>query len=519
MVGAGINGAALARDASMRGLRVALFDRGDFAGETSSRSSKLIHGGFRYLPQRQFRLVYGALRERERLRRITAPHLVHPIRFVFPIYCGRGFGRITMAIGLTLYDLIARIPRAQRHRNLDAKAVTGVEPLLSRDGLSGGAIYYDATGDDARLTVENVLDASLHGAAVANYLELSGFTHRRGRLAAVRVRDLRGEASFELRARVIVNATGPWVDAIRRLDEPGARPCVRLTKGVHLVFSREALPVRESLVLSDHASRIVFVIPDDRYVLVGTTDTDFDDDPSTVATTGADVGYLLGVLRENLPTVRLSADDVLSSFAGLRALVTNDGADAPSSVSREEVVLESASGLITIAGGKLTTHREIAEKLGARVMRSLGRPVGRCPTLGIPLPGARALDGDNGGAPVASLFEIPQAARDILVSRYGTRAALVASLIGGRPDLARPLSEGCPAIGAEVVYAVRSEMAQSLADFLVRRTALVWRYPREAEAAAPEVARLMAAELGWSSAHAAAELAHFREDLSLRRIA
>ncbi|MGH7865959.1 MAG: FAD-dependent oxidoreductase, partial [Candidatus Binataceae bacterium] len=177
----------------MRGLRVALVDRGDFAGETSSRSSKLIHGGFRYLARLQLRLVYAALRERERLRRVTAPHLVHPIQFLFPAYRGRGFGRLTMAVGLTLYDLLAKIPRGERHRNLDAAGVLGMEPLLSRDSLDGGALYYDARGDDARLTIENVLDASLHGAAVANYLEVTGISKSRGRIAAVEARDRLGD--------------------------------------------------------------------------------------------------------------------------------------------------------------------------------------------------------------------------------------------------------------------------------------------------------------------------------------
>jgi len=503
----------------MRGLRVALIDKGDFAGETSSRSSKLIHGGLRYLPQWQFRLVYGALRERERLRRITAPHLVHPIRFLFPSYRGRGIGRFTMALGLTLYDLFARIQHGERHRNLGATGVIGIEPLLSRDALTGGAVYYDAHGDDARLTIENVLDASLHGAAVANYVELTGFSRNGLQLAAARVRDLLGEGSFELRARVFVNATGPWVDAIRRLDEPGARPCVRLTKGVHLVVSRAVLPVRSPLVLSDHSGRVVFVMPGDRCVLVGTTDTDFQGDPAMVATDAADIDYLLGVLRENLPSVRLAGHDVLSSFAGLRALVTDTGAGAPSSVSREEVILESSSGLITIGGGKLTTHREIAEKLAVRVMRHIGRTPGRCPTLDTPLPGARPIAGNGANVSVASRFELPASVRAILTARYGTRATLIASLLAERPDLSRPLAVGCPAIGAEVVYAIRHEMAQSLADFIERRAALVWRYPSEAEAAAPEVARLMAAELGWSNARAGAEVANFREELARRRIA
>jgi len=517
VIGGGINGAAVARDAAMRGLSVALVDRGDFAGGTSSRSSKLIHGGFRYLPQGQLKLVYEALRERERLRRRTAPHLVKPIRFLFPIYRGRGFGRFTMSMGLWLYDLLARMPRTQWHRNLSAASVREFEPALARADLTGGSLYYDAWADDARITFENILDGALHGAAVANYAGVLGFTRNAaGRLAAMTVNDLASGAAFELHARIFVNAAGPWVDHLRRLDDPAARNCVRLTKGVHLIFPRTTLPVHDSLVLADESGRIVFVMPHDSYVLVGTTDTDYDGDPAAVAADKTDLAYLLGVLGESLPGIKLSAEDVASSFAGLRALVEN-GADAkaPSSVPREEVILESASGMLTVAGGKLTTHREIAEKLVTRVMKDLGRAAGVCPTRDTPLPGARA-DGAV-RADAEALATIGRVAREILLARYGTRAGIPAQIAATRADLAAPLASGCPVIGAEVIHAVRNEMVSHLADFMVRRTAMSWRYPIEAEAAAPAVARLMAAELGWDPARQEQELAAFRADMARRR--
>ena len=321
VIGGGINGAAIARDAAMRGLRVALVERGDFAGGTSSRSSKLIHGGFRYLPQGELRLVYSALRERELLRRRTAPHLVHPVRFLFPLYKGRGYGRFTLAAGLWLYDLFARVPRAERRETLSAARVREMEPALARHGLRGGATYYDAWGDDARLTLENALDASLHGAAVANRTAAEGFSRSSGRLRAAALRDCLAGRTFELRARVFVNAAGPWVDEVRRLDDPAVPPCVRLTKGVHLVLPRTALPVSDWMALSDAAARIVFVMPHERYVVVGTTDTDYHADAGAVAADEGDLEYLLGVLGESLPGMKLTREDVASSFAGLRAPV------------------------------------------------------------------------------------------------------------------------------------------------------------------------------------------------------
>ncbi len=518
VIGAGINGAAVARDAAMRGLSVALIDRGDFACATSSRSSKLIHGGFRYLPQGQFKLVYGALRERERLRHLTAPHLVHPIQFLFPVYRGRGFNRLTMAMGLTLYDLFAGMPFKEWHSTLNAAEVRETEPALSRDGLTGGAMYFDAWADDARVTFENVLDADLHGAAIANYASVENFSMTNGQIASASLRDLLGGVSFELRATKFLNAAGPWVDQIRRMDDPLSKPCVRLTKGVHLVFARTVLPVRESIVLGDERGRIVFVMPHDRYVLVGTTDTDYPGDPASVRTEADDIEYLLAVLAESLPGIKLKNADVASSFAGLRALVRGEKeAAAPSAVPREEVILEGPSGLITVAGGKFTTHREIAQKLVDLVMKRLGRPAGICPTLATPFPGARPLGADDEPGGGAAMRSIPAAAAEILKARYGTRAPIVARIAVGRPELAEPLSRGCPAIAAEVVHAVGSEMAHSVGDFLIRRTSLSWRSPVEAEAAAPAVARLMAAELGWDRAREDAEVASFTHEQQSRR--
>jgi glycerol-3-phosphate dehydrogenase len=517
VIGGGINGAAAARDAAMRGLRVALIERGDFAGATSSRSSKLIHGGFRYLPQGQFKLVYEALRERERLRHLTAPHLVHPIQFLFPVYRRRGFNRFTMAMGLTLYDLFAWTPFKEWHSSLNAAEVRETEPALSRDGLTGGAMYFDAWADDARVTFENVLDADLHGAAVANYTAVESFGMDDAKIASARVRDLLGGVTCEVRARKFLNAAGPWVDEIRRMDDPSSQPCVRLTKGVHLVFPRTVLPVRESLVLADERGRVVFVMPHDRYVLVGTTDTDFAGDPASVRTEINDVEYLLAVLAESLPGIKLANADVATSFAGLRARIREKDGAAPSSVPREEVILESASGLITVAGGKFTTHREIAQKLVDQVMTRLGRPAGTCPTLATPLPGARMLSNEDSGGG-ASMRSIPATAAEILKARYGMRAPIVARIAAGRPELAEPLSRGCPALGAEVVNAVANEMAHSIGDFLIRRTSLSWRSPVEAEAAAPAVARIMAAELGWDRAREDAEVASFTHEQQSRRV-
>jgi glycerol-3-phosphate dehydrogenase len=489
----------------MRGLKVALIDRGDFAGATSSRSSKLIHGGLRYLPQGQLRLVYHALHERERLRRATAPHLVHPIRFLFPFYRGRSPGRIAISAGLILYDLFARMPPTEHHRRLSRDTVASLEPSLARDGLSGGALYYDGSGDDARITLENALDAAYHGAAVVNYVAIESFSRGGSRLAAADVRDLEGNhAEFEIRAQVFVNTAGPWVDDVRRMDDPKCAPSVRLSKGVHIVIDRTRLPIRNALALADVDGRMVFAIPHDGCVLVGTTDTDFDGDRDQVSADSIDISALTSALARSIPQSRLTPDDVLYSFAGLRALVTTNRHAKPSLVTREEIILESSTGLITVAGGKLTTHRLIAERVVNRILRGLGRRIGNCPTLETRLPGARGCE-DRAGA----IAEVSTEVSNLLAERYGTRALMVKEIIAEQPVLAAPLAPGAPAIGAEVLHAVRHEMARSVIDFLVRRTAMVWRAPKAAIAAAPAVARITAAELGWDRAREQEQLQAF----------
>jgi len=488
IIGGGINGAAIARDAAMRGLKVALIEKGDFAGATSSRSSKLIHGGLRYLPQGHLRLVYQALRERERLSRVTAPHLVRPIRFVMPFFRSRRPSHYAIRVALTLYDFMARI------QHLTATEVVKLEPGLRTEGLVGGASYADASGDDARLTLENLIDSAAHGAAILNYaaLESLGPSAPYRSLAA---RDLPSGERFDLSARAVVNAAGPWVDDIRRIDDPTCTPLTRLTKGVHLIVPALRLPVRNPLVLSDRAGRIIFVIPLDGYVMIGTTDTDFAGNREKVPVEPADVEYLLGIVNEAIPEAAVAAVDVAYGLAGLRALPRSGGGGVPSSVPREELITVSPTGLVTIAGGKLTTHRAIAEAVVDRLVKRLAMSVRPCATRTTPLPGARPIGKDWG--PSDEVWTgMPASIRITLQTRYGTRASLVARLAAERPELAKPLMPGASIIGAEVVFAARYELARTVDDFLVRRTALSWRTPAVAALAAPAVERVLAAEFG-----------------------
>jgi glycerol-3-phosphate dehydrogenase len=504
VVGGGINGAAIARDAALRGLRVALVEQGDFASGTSSRSTKLIHGGLRYLEQGEIRLVLEATRERERLRRL-APHLVRPMRFVLPIHAGARIGRWKLRAGLWAYDLLAGIRNVKRHRMLSAAELREAEPALRREGLRGGGEFWDCWTNDARLVLETLLSAVGAGAVALSYAAVVGFEKDGGRIVGVRVRDRETDRVLVVRARAVVNASGPWVDEICALDAP-APPRLRLTKGVHVVVPRARVGNRAAWALSSvRDGRIMFVIPWGEQALVGTTDTDHADGASTPPTVEAeDVAYLLETVNHYAPAARLEPGDVVGAYAGLRPLVASHQGDvAPSSVSREEAIFESPSGLVSIAGGKLTTHRLIAAAVVDRVAAMLGRAgrtgIGRSTTGTRPLAGGtadvaalahRAAERDGHGLGLPALTH--------LARRYGERMDAVLAEVGGDGSLARPVIEGFPDRRAEILAAVDYEWARTVEDVLVRRTQLGLLDAASSAAVADEVARLMGARLGWS---------------------
>jgi glycerol-3-phosphate dehydrogenase len=520
VVGGGINGAGIARDAAMRGLRTALVERADIASGTSSRSSKLIHGGLRYLEQGHVRLVLEAVRERERLRRL-APHLVRPQEFIFPVYRSGPFGRLKLAAGLWAYDLLAGIQNVRRHRMLGRGAVEAAEPALRRDGLTGAGQYWDCRTDDARLVLETLLAAAREGAVVVSYAEVAAFVKEGGRITAARVVDRVGGGELLVHARVVVNAAGPWVDRVGALDAD-TTPRLRLTKGVHVVVPRERVGNRAAVVLHAVADgRVMFVIPWETQTLVGTTDTDHAGGPDVPPTVEReDVAYLLDTVNHYFPAARLTPGDVVSAFAGLRPLVAPRGRAmlSPSSVSREQDIFASASGLISIAGGKLTTYRLVALAVVDRVLDALRaggdeRHFPRSRTGDVPLPGGfeapekvadAALSRDGHGVAPAVIGH--------LADRYGSRLDELLGLIAADGALADPIVPRLPDPRAEVVEAVREEWALTLEDVLRRRTQVALRDERGGAAVADEVARLMAPALGWDAETSRAAAARYVED-------
>jgi glycerol-3-phosphate dehydrogenase len=540
VIGGGITGAGIARDAARRGLRVALVEMRDLAYGTSSRSSKLVHGGLRYLEQYEFSLVFEAVSERRTLLDI-APHLVRPLGFLFPVFKESRQPLWLLEAGMWLYDGLSLFRSPKIHRRLNPKETASEEPLLRSDGLKGAPLYYDCATDDARLTLENAIDAARAGAVVATRARVTGLERREdGRVAGAHVRcDITGEQRL-VRAHTVINATGPWTDGVVAMGAgTGGQKLLRPTKGVHLVVARDRLPVTHAVVcLHPDDGRVLFAIPWADRTYIGTTDTDFEGDPGDVAATSEDVDYLLGAANHYFPGQDLSRGDVLSTWAGLRPLIRPVGKSGEideSSVSREHQIVVGADGLITIAGGKLTTYRRMAAEVvdtAVKLLRLSGALPARLQpahTDREPLPGAVGWPEDDDpttGRGVAQLVAqvreiggdaIAEDTAALLVNTYGTRAFDVARRVRHAPALAARLVQGRPEILAQVDHAVEAELAAEVEDVMVRRTQLFFRDGDQGMSAVPAVADRMAALLGWSDARRAASVTAYEAEVALAR--
>ena len=390
VIGGGINGAGIARDAALRGLSVALIERDDFASGTSSRSSRLIHGGVRYLEHAFLHLVFEASRERRLLLRL-APELVHPLQFTWPLYRGARIPGWKLGAGLWLYDLLALFRNVGRHRRYSRLETLAAEPALATGDLLGGASYWDASTDDVRLTLANAVDATRHGAVLLNHASVTGLVMETGRAGGATVHDGFSGESFEVRARVVMNATGPWSDSIHTLEDPNAGIAVRGTKGVHIAVPAERVGNRGALiVLAPQDGREMFVLPAGAQTIIGTTDTPTNEHPDDVRACRADVRYLLGAVNHYFPSAKLTDDDVISAWAGIRPLIASGNGGDPAKASREHAIVTGPHGVISVSGGKLTTYREMSSQIVDRIQEALGTPVTPSPTLTRPLaaPGA-----------------------------------------------------------------------------------------------------------------------------------
>ncbi len=531
VIGGGITGAGIARDAALRGLKVALFEKGDYASGTSSKSSKLVHGGLRYLEQGEIGLVFESVSER-RVQTQVAPHLVRPLPFLIPIYKGAKPGLELMNVGLWIYDSLALFRAPRMHKTFrGSKAALQLEPQLQPEGLRGALEYYDCATDDARLVLENAIDARTLGADCRTYTEVLRFERgANGRITGVHVRDRLTDETTLVTGRVVILAAGAWTDEmIRRFEIPMERPLLRRTKGVHIVLPRGRLPLARAITLiSPVDGRVVFALPWRARPVLGPTGTDFVGSAAEVAADMDDVRYLCDSGNGYFPGANLTPDDVISTWAGLRPLIAAPPNVDESEISREHEVFSRNDGLVIIAGGKLTTYRRMAREAVDKTMdllRELDEPIDvpRASTKSRPLPGASGLAN-------ASLEGVAEIGRRLmndsgldvdtathLCGVYGTRAPLIAARMTESPALRERIDRELPYVWAEVEFAATHDLARTVEDVLGRRVPLLLVSRDQGLAAAERTADILGTIYQWTPAQRAAMLEEYRAEVELSR--
>ena len=476
VIGGGITGAGIALDAASRGMKTALVEKNDFAYGTSSRSTKLIHGGLRYLKQLEFGLVKEVGSERAIVHKL-APHLVVPEKMLLPLSEKRGLGYLLTSVGLKIYDWLAGVKPEDQRRMLTKQQTLKYEPLLRKDDVKGGAIYAEYRTDDSRLTLEIAKTALANGADLLTYCRAEDFIYDGDKISGLRVADQLSFRKFEIHGKVVVNAAGPWVDELREVNRSNEGKHLHLTKGVHVVVPHEKFPVRQAIYFSVDDSRMIFAIPRGRATYIGTTDTTYNGDKDEVFTSKEDATYLLQAVNLNFPSVSLQLSDLESSWAGLRPLIFEEGKSA-SELSRKDEIFESATGLISIAGGKLTGYRKMAERVVNLVVKKhfSDKLLSECRTDEIRLSGSTFNSVKEVNKFTASVaeklkaFGLPSHFPQYLVENYGQQVVLIFDLLSDRsadedPDLSL--------LKAELAFSVKYEMVCTLTDFFTRRTGLI----------------------------------------------
>ncbi len=474
VIGGGITGAGIALDAASRGLNVALLEKGDFASGTSSKSTKLIHGGLRYLKQFDFWLVKEVGSERAIVHQL-APHIVQPEKMLLPLIENGSYGKWLTSIGLKVYDILAEVDEDDKRRMLEKKEALALEPLLPKKILKGAGYYAEYRTDDARLTIEIIKTSLQFGARALNYAEVVDFIYQQGTVSGVKVKDKVSGRTFPLSSRYVINAAGPWVDELRAVNNSGKGKRLHLTKGVHLVFPYEKLPVQQSVYFDVPDGRMIFAIPRGKVTYVGTTDTNYNKDKDKVGTDLADAIYLISAVNNMFPSINLEMDDIVSSWAGLRPLIHEEGKSA-SELSRKDEIFTSDTGLISIAGGKLTGYRKMAERVVNRIAAKLKEDhqaeIKESTTEQIPLCGNGYKNFKKVKKHIREVEEkiLPDGLTKydawFLVTNYGVQASTILESY----DRLKDKDPEVRMIRAELQFCMDFEMIQTPMDFFIRRT-------------------------------------------------
>ncbi len=503
VIGGGITGAGIALDAITRGMKVAVFEMQDFAAGTSSRSTKLVHGGLRYLAQFEIGVVSEVGKERAIVYE-NGPHVTTPEWMILPFYKGGTFGPFTTNIGLKIYDFLAGVKKSERRKMFKPEEALKREPLLKKDGMRGAGYYVEYKTDDARLTLEIMKKAVEKGAYALNYMKVNNLIYNDGKIVGVDVIDLINETAYEFKAKKIVNATGPWVDEIREIDQSKKGKTLQLTKGIHLVFDQKKFPLKQAIYFDEPGGRMIFAIPRDGKTYVGTTDTFYKGDKANPKMTYEDRDYVLKAIKYMFPNVDITEDDIESSWAGIRPLIHEEGKD-PSEISRKDEIFVSDSGLISIAGGKLTGYRKMAESIVDLVSKQLakeeGLSFGSSKTKHLPISGGD-VNGSEGfvnfiDEKVKEGTELGLSEEDanMLVQRYGSNVDKVYKYYSNYKQEETNLN---PVVYACLKYAIDYEMVHHPADFFVRRTAAYFFNMDWVKQHKDSVVNYMAKQFKWS---------------------
>ncbi|MBD1382270.1 glycerol-3-phosphate dehydrogenase/oxidase [Metabacillus arenae] len=505
VIGGGITGAGIAFDAASRGMKIALAEMQDFAAGTSSRSTKLVHGGLRYLKQFEVKMVAEVGKERAVVYE-NGPHVTTPEWMLLPIHKGGTFGKFSTSVGLRVYDFLAGVKSSERRKMLNSKETLVKEPLLKKSGLKGGGYYVEYRTDDARLTIEVMKEAVKFGADAVNYAKVTDFIYENGKVIGVKVLDIMTNKTYDVYAKKIVNATGPWVDELREKDNSRKGKHLQLTKGIHLVFDQSKFPLKQAVYFDTPDGRMVFAIPRNGKTYVGTTDTVYKEDARHPRMAKKDREYVLEAVHFMFPDLKITEKDVESSWAGLRPLIHEEGKD-PSEISRKDEIWTSNSGLITIAGGKLTGYRKMAEHIVDLLVniinKETGKDFGSCKTKNMPISGGHV--GGSEGFPQffnkkveeGKDIGLPEDQAKILVQRYGSNIDIVYGRLENLKQQAEVLNAPVHLL-AQIDYAIQEEMAATPVDFFVRRTGAVYFDIEWAKKWKDLVIHYMAKELSWS---------------------
>ena len=499
IIGGGITGAGIALDAVSRGMKVALLEKNDFASGTSSKSTKLIHGGLRYLKQFHFKMVAEIGKER-RIVHNLAPHLVLPEKMLLPILKDSSMGKLTISVALKIYDMFAGVKEEEKRQMLGKRKTLEVEPLLPIDNTIGGGLYAEYRTDDARLTIEIIKTAHAYGADLLNYVEVEDFIYEKGEVKGVTCFDHLAEEDFAVYGKQIVNAAGPWVDELRKLNHSYLDKQLHITKGVHLVFEHEKLPVKQSLYFEIGDGRMIFIIPRDDTTYVGTTDTDYSGDRDNILVSKQDAAYLIAAVNNLFPSINLTLEDVQSSWAGLRPLIAQEG-KLVSEISRKDEIFVSLTGLISIAGGKLTGYRKMAEKVVDMIAKKLRHEEYKnCMTASLPLKGSKF---DHNEDVIRYIEEVKQKIIETglhenyashLVHNYGIQTDMILddyeNLRGDNPHLKLLL--------AELYFCTKYEMVCKPLDFIERRSGRLYFKINSIKEYIPEILEYFKEKFSWS---------------------